>query len=33
MFIFHRSPAGPLAALALLALLVMLDALVGGGVP
>jgi hypothetical protein len=34
MFIFNRSPAGPLVALSLLALLVVLDALfVGVGGP
>jgi len=33
MFIFNRSLAGPLTALTLLALLVLLDALLGVGVP
>lgn len=33
MFIFNRSLAGPLTAVALLALLVLLDALFGVGVP
>ena len=32
MFIFHRSLAGPLVAVALIALLVVLDALFGVGV-
>jgi hypothetical protein len=32
MFIFHRSLAGPLVALALSALLVIVEALVSGGV-
>jgi hypothetical protein len=33
MFIFNRSPSGPLVAVALLALLVVLDTLFGVGVP